>query len=262
MLAEGFRGRMAHRVGTKGTPIVLALDLMRTPGETTEALKQRAIRVVQQTGEAVCAVKVNAPLLLVIGLDGVKDVVSAAHEQGVQAIMDAKINDVGHMNTFMAHTYFAAGFDAVIANPLVGWEEGLQPVFEAATKAKAGVILLAYLSHKSAAEGYGLHVTDTSPARPLYRIFLERAIRWKADGVVVGATHPDKIREAAETLRGTVPIYTPGVGAQGGSLQEAMSSGATYPIIGRTIVEAENPRQIALNMKEEILKLRGSLQAS
>ncbi len=252
---------MAKRVGAKGSPIVVALDLPVKAGEGAEGLVKRASSLIQATADSVCAVKINAPLLLPLGLlDGVAEILREAHKLGLQAIMDAKINDVGHMNTLMARMYFEAGFDAVIANPLVGWEEGLQGVFDEAAKHEAGVILLAYLSHKAALEGYGLQVESAGDSmKPLYKLFLERAVNWKAEGVVVGATHLEKIQESAAFLAGRLPIYSPGVGAQGGSLAECLAAGTTYPIIGRAIVEAANPEQAAIAFKDMVMKARGSL---
>ncbi len=258
---SSFRRRMARRVGSSGSPIVLALDLAQGEEEGSEELKARAIRLVEEASDAICAVKINAQLLLPLGLQGVAEILKAAHQLGLQAIMDAKINDVGHTNEFIARAFFEAGFDAVIANPLVGWEEGLRTVFDEASKRAGGVILLVYLSHEAATEGYGLHVkTEDGGIKPLFHVFLERALKWNADGVVVGATHPEKIREAAALLRARIPIYSPGVGAQGGGLETALASGATYPIIGRAIVEAQNPREAALSFREVVTKSRNTPQ--
>ncbi len=257
---EGFRSRMAKRVGSTGTPLVLALDLPVRGRERAESLTHRALSLLEATADCVCAVKVNAPLLLPLGIEGVSEVLKEAHRLDLQTIMDAKINDVGHMNTFVAKTFFEAGFDAIIANPLVGWEEGLQGVFEEASKHQAGVILLAYLSHKAAGEGYGLEVrSDGNDVKPLYQVFLDRAVEWKAEGVVVGATHLEKIRESSAFLEGRVPIYSPGVGAQGGSLEACLAAGTTYPIIGRAIVEAEDPLRVAMGFKELVMKARSSV---
>lgn len=248
---------MARRVGAAGSPIVLALDLAQREGEGREELKRRAVRLLDEASEAVCAVKINAQLLLPLGLERVAEILEVAHRRGLPSIMDAKINDVGHTNGFMARSFFEAGFDAVIANPLVGWEEGLKTVFDEASKRDGGVILLVYLSHQAAAEGYGLQVkAEDGTLKHLYQIFLERALRWKADGIVVGATHPQRIHETAAILQARIPIYSPGVGAQGGSLEATLAAGATYPIIGRAIVEAANPRDAAFSFRETVGKAR------
>lgn len=36
-------------------------------------------------------------------------------------------------------------------------------------------------------------------------------------------------------------MYSPGVGAQGGSIESAIKAGARYLIVGRFITRAENP---------------------
>ena len=174
-------------------------------------------------------------------------IVERAHDLGLPAIMDAKINDIGNTNRAIAEYYFKAGFDAVIASPFVGWEEGMQPVFEAVRKMDRGVILLVYMSHKGAVEGYGQMVQDsfTKQLVPQYRIFAQKALAWKADGAVVGATYPEKIREVYSILKDEVPIYSPGVGAQGGDAEEAVKAGAEYLIVGRAIVEAKDPARTA-----------------
>jgi orotidine-5'-phosphate decarboxylase len=172
--------------------------------------------------------------------------------------MDGKVNDIGATNNVIAEYYFDAGFDAIIANPFVGWEEGLKPLFEAASRRQRGVILLGYMSHKGAVEGYGQSVRDaeTGIETKQYLTFARKAGRWNADGIVVGATAPDKIREIRVVIGEEVPIYSPGVGAQGGSPEAALKAGARFLIVGREIVQAEDPAQEAeaLRQKTELAK--------
>ena len=198
-----------------------------------------------------CAVKINHHLILPLGtFDGVQTLINQAHEHGLQAIMDCKANDIGNTNQIIAEYYFAAGFDALIANPFVGWEEGLKPIFEVAHKQDRGVILLTYMSHKAAAEGYGQTVIDPETRKPIsqYVSFAKKALTWNADGAVVGATVPEKIREIHKILGETVPIYSPGVGAQGGTPKAARDAGARYLIVGREITQAEKPAEAAKKM--------------
>ena len=166
--------------------------------------------------------------------------------------MDAKINDIGNTNRTIAEYYYKAGFDAVIASPFVGWDEGMQPVFEIAHKMNRGVILLVYMSHKGAVEGYGQTVQDPATGKlvPQYKVFAEKALKWNADGAVVGATYPEKIREISAILKNKVSIYSPGVGAQGGDAETAVRAGADYLIVGRAIVEAESPRKLAEQIRD------------
>jgi len=186
----------------------------------------------------------------------VQKIVRRAHELGLPTIMDAKINDIGNTNRTIAEYYFQAGFDAVIASPFVGWEEGLQPVFEVAEQMKRGVIVLVYMSHKGASEGYGQTVRNpkTGELRSQYMVFTEKALEWRADGAVVGATYPEKIREVYAVLKDKVPIYSPGVGAQGGDIQAAVEAGARYLIVGRNIVQADESAETAKRTRDTAQK--------
>jgi len=230
------------------TDIVLALDFPYQNPENRNALLAKAQAVLKAVHPHVCAVKINHHLTLPLGtFDGVQTLVKDAHGKGLQTIMDCKANDIGNTNQVIADYYFAAGFDALIANPFVGWEEGLKPIFDVAAKLTRGIILLAYMSHKGAAEGYGQTVLDAKTGKPTtqYISFARKALAWNADGVVVGATVPEKIREIHKVLGDAVPIYSPGVGAQGGTGKAAREAGARYLIVGREITQAQNPAEAA-----------------
>jgi orotidine-5'-phosphate decarboxylase len=234
----------------KKSNIILALDL---GVDRPQRLLTRSLRILNETHEHLCAVKLNRQAVLPLGLfSGVQKIANRAKELKLPMIMDAKINDIGNTNRAIAEYYFKAGFDAVIASPFVGWTEGLQPVFEVAQKMNRGVIVLVYMSHRSAVEGYGQMVQDAGTGQlvPQYKIFAEKALKWKADGAVVGATYAEKIREIHAVLKGKVPIYSPGIGAQGGDAEAAVKAGADYLIIGRSLVETEDPAKEAEQIRD------------
>jgi orotidine-5'-phosphate decarboxylase len=110
------------------------------------------------------------------------------------------------------------------------------------------------MSHPGAIEGYGQQVLSEQSAKPepQYLLFARKAVKWGADGVVAGATYPDKIREIRQVTGGKVPIYSPGIGAQGGDIAEAFKAGCKYAIVGRAIFESEDPAKSALEMKDKI----------
>ena len=80
-------------------------------------------------------------------------------------------------------------------------------------------------------------------------MFAEKALKWKADGAVVGATYPEKIREIHQMLREEVPIYSPGIGVQGGKIREALNAGARFLIVGRSITLSEKPGENAKKLR-------------
>jgi len=241
-----FKEKMEETAKKKESKIVLALDFPFQRPEKREGLLVKARDVLEAVNRYVCAVKINHHLVLPIGtFDGVQKLIAQIHEKGLLAIMDCKANDIGATNRVIAEYYYTAGFDALIANPFVGWEEGLKPIFDTAYKLQCGVVLLAYMSHKGASEGYGQTIYDekTGVKTPQYVSFAKKALKWNADGVVVGATYPEKIREIREILGENVPIYSPGIGAQGGAAEAAIKAGASYLIVGRDITLAQNPRE-------------------
>ena len=243
-----FKGKMEETAKKKESSIVLALDFPFQSIEKRDELLANAKDVLEIVHPYVCAVKINHHLVLPLGtFDGVQELVTRIHEKQLLAIMDCKANDIGATNQVIAQYYYAAGFDALIANPFVGWEEGLKPIFDTAHKLHRGVILLTYMSHKGASEGYGQTIYDAKTGKKTlqYVSFAKKALKWGADGAVVGATYPERIMEIHKILGKNVPIYSPGVGAQGGVAETAAEAGARYFIVGRQITLAQNPGEAA-----------------
>ena len=246
---------MMEAAKSKDSRLILALDFPFEAAENRDKILTQAQKVLKAVHPYICAVKINHHLTLPLGLfEGVDQLVEQIRGQGMLAIMDAKINDIGNTNQIMAEYYFAAGFDAIIANPFVGWEEGLKPLFDVSKRLNRGVILLTYMSHKGASEGYGQMVIDpeTGLQTPQYFSFAKKAIKWGADGVVVGATFPQKIAEIKQILGQNVAIYSPGVGAQGGAAETAIKSGANYLIVGREITNSGDPAKVARTLSDSI----------
>ncbi|HEX9862575.1 MAG TPA: orotidine 5'-phosphate decarboxylase [Candidatus Bathyarchaeia archaeon] len=247
-----FKAKIEETAKKNASHTVLNLDFPFQNPEHWQNLLAKAQNVLYAVHPYICAVKINHHLVLPLGtFDGVQQLITRIHEKGLPAIMDCKANDIGATNQVIAEYYYAAGFDALIANPFVGWEEGLKPIFDVARKQQRGVILLAYMSHKGAIEGYGQTVYDakTGKKTPQYVAFAKKALEWSADGVVVGATVPEKIREIREILGEKVPIYSPGIGVQGGAAETALKAGARYLLVGREITLAQNPAEIAIKLR-------------
>ena len=178
-----FTAKIQEAAKSKKSPLILALDFPFEAQQNPDNLLGKAQRVLEAVHPYICAVKINHHLTLPLGaFDGVQQLVEKIRGQGLLAIMDAKVNDIGSTNQVIAEYYYAAGFDALIANPFVGWEEGLKPLFEVSRRLDRGVILLCYMSHKGAAEGYGQTIIDSETGeRTLqYVSFAKKALTWGA----------------------------------------------------------------------------------
>jgi orotidine-5'-phosphate decarboxylase len=222
--------------------VVLALDFSDPLGKRLN----HALEVLEATKHAVAAVKVNHHLLLPFGLVGIGPIIENCKDQGLPLIADLKVNDIESTNLNVVDSLLEFGFDALIANPFVGKEEGLGGVIGRLHSEDAGLILLVYMSHKGADEGYGLRIED---GKQLYKVFAQRAKDWGADGVVVSAKSSDKIAETRRIVGDDCLIFSPGIGAQGGDLKASEGGGADFLIVGRSITESKEPLKVLRELK-------------
>lgn len=242
-MTRPFRERIAGAAAAKKSPVVLALD----PTAGRRSLTEFVAKTIRAAEQHVCAIKMNFHLILPLSGAEISRINKLAHSYGLQSIADVKLNDIENTNEIAIDHLTRMGFDAVIANPFIG-KSGMSALVQKAHGLDAGVIALVYMSHPGAKEGYGLEVGG----RGLYRTLLERAEESAADGIVVGATKLDILKEVAKRL----PVYSPGVGAQGGDAEQAIKNGADYLIIGRSIVEARQPAKAAKEIQDRILFVR------
>jgi len=136
-------------------------------------------------------------------------------------IADAKRGDIGNTSTYYAKTFFEyLDCDSVTVAPYMG-EDSVTPFLEFKDK---WVILLALTSNKGALD---FQLTTDQQGKELYKTVLEKSAKWgSAEQLmyVVGATRSTDIA----AVRKQVPDHfflVPGVGAQGGSLEDVVEYG-------------------------------------
>lgn len=140
-------------------------------------------------------------------------------------IADAKRGDIGNTSTMYAKAFFEdLGFDSVTVAPYMG-KDSIEPFLAFEDK---HTIMLALTSNEGAFD----FQTQKIEGKELYKTVLETSKSWKNYQnlmYVVGATKAEYFRK----IRKIVPdsfLLVPGVGAQGGNLQDVCKYGITKDI--------------------------------
>ena len=213
-------------------------------------LETKTIQNIKQLHPYLCGIKLNFHLLLPLSGKEILKINKTAHRYGLQTIADIKLNDIGNTNKITLEHLWKLGFDAVIANPIMGLDS-LKSLVKSAHKNDKGVITLCHMSAPEAKLSYDLELKMKKKQR-LYHLFLDWALAAKVDGIVVGATFPKIIQYCSQTAKKNLSIFSPGVGTQGGNATEVISSGTDYLIVGRTILNSKNPVAVAQALQLEI----------
>ena len=190
--------------------------------------------IVEATADLVGAFKPNLGFWLAEGPAGLRALQTLVTEipTHLPVILDAKFNDIGNTAAAYAHAAFETlGVDAVTTNPYLG-VDALRPFL---AEEKHGVFLLARTSNPSAPD-----LQDESvDGHPLYEKVARLAVEWDTEnpgdcGLVVGATYPEELARLRE-IDPDLPFLIPGIGAQGGDLEAAVTHGPTTSGLGPVI---------------------------
>jgi orotidine-5'-phosphate decarboxylase len=176
---------------------------------------------------------------------------------GLFIIADAKRGDIGNTSAMYAHAIFDhADYDSVTVAPYMG-EDSVKPFLLYPGK---WVILLALTSNKGSQD---FQLTADASGERLFEKVLRKSQEWGSDEqlmYVVGATQTEMLKK----IRQIVPnhfLLIPGVGAQGGSLEEAARYGMNDQCgllvnSSRQIIYAGSSENFAEAAGEEARKLQ------
>lgn len=169
-------------------------------------------------------------------------------------IADAKRGDIGNTSSMYARTFLGnMDFDAVTVAPYMG-EDSVTPFLEYPSK---WVILLALTSNKGAFDFQLME--DATTGERLFEKVIKTAATWgTTDNLmyVVGATKAEMLAD----IRKMIPdhfLLVPGVGAQGGSLEEV----AQYGLNDQCGLLVNSSRQIIYASSGEDFKEAARLEA-
>lgn len=249
-MSEAFKKRAQEAAGEKSR-IVVAFDPVinpysKSPAERAREREETLSWILELLGKlegTVAGVKIGVPAIFSLGLDSIEQIIRS-FEKKYLFICDSKMADIGHVNRVVAEQVFGAGFDVLIIHAAVGRKEGMDRVVDLAAKMGKGVLGLCAMSHPGAYEHLNKHTGE----------LLAIADSSGVDGFVLPATFPDLIRAARKSYPSKL-IFSPGVGTQGAPFGSAISAGADFEIIGRSITQAPSPAERA----KEIAKVMRSV---
>jgi uridine monophosphate synthetase len=194
-----------------------------------------------------------------------KETVEAVPKE-IPIIIDGKRNDIGSTAAAYAHalfSYYAA--DCVTLNPYLGYES-VKPFLSFEDR---GMFMLCRTSNPGSDKLQNLSVYLQSDAGikgeqtpvKLYIHVAREVCSWSPNiGLVIGATVPEAIREIRREFP-EVWMLCPGIGAQGGSLEESLDCGlredgmGILPMVGRSIYQDQYPGEKAGWFCEQINKV-------
>ena len=175
-------------------------------------------------------------------------------------IADAKRGDIGNTSTMYAKAFFEdLDFDSVTVAPYMG-KDSVEPFLAFNNK---HTIMLALTSNEGAFD----FQTKNVDGKELYKVVIETSKTWKNSEnlmYVVGATKAEYFTEIRQLIPNSF-LLVPGVGAQGGSLQEVCKYGMSENVgllinSSRGIIYASNETDFAEKARDEALKMQQEME--
>ncbi len=186
--------------------------------------------IIDATHHLCVAYKPNTAFYEAYGLKGWKalektiNYINEKHPE-IFTIADAKRGDIGNTSTMYAKAFFEdLVFDSVTVAPYMG-KDSIEPFLAFENK---HTIMLALTSNQGAFD----FQTKTVDGKELYKQVLETSKTWKNSEnlmYVVGATKAEYFAEIRKIIPNSF-LLVPGVGAQGGNLQDVCKYGLSENI--------------------------------
>lgn len=248
--------------------IGLDVDLKKIPSfllEKEDPIFEFNKAIIDATHHLCVAYKPNTAFYEAYGIKGWK-----ALEKTIQylndyypevfTIADAKRGDIGNTSTMYAKAFFEdLAFDSVTVVPYMG-KDSVEPFLAFENK---HTILLALTSNAGAFD----FQTQCVDGKEVYKKVLETSTRWKnAQNLmyVVGATKAEYLADIRKIIPNSF-LLVPGVGAQGGNLQDVCKYGMNDSVgllinSSRGIIYASNNDDFASAAAQKALELQQQMQ--
>lgn len=189
------------------------------------------------------------------GWESLEKTIKYLTQYDVFTIADAKRGDIGNTSSLYARAFFEhLNFDAITVAPYMG-SDSVSPFLSYEGK---WIILLALTSNQGAFDFQ--MKTDRETGNRLYQDVILQSAQWGTPEnmmYVVGATKAEMLKD----IRALIPdhfLLVPGVGAQGGSLEEVAKNGINQRCgllvnSSRGIIYASNDKDFAEQARKKAM---------
>jgi len=224
-------------------------------------------QIIDATHDLAVAYKPNTAFYESRGVEGWKSLKKTIDylnnlEDPVFTIADAKRGDIGNTSTQYAKAFFdELNFDSVTVAPYMG-KDSVSPFLNFEGK---WVVVLALTSNKGAFDFQ--FIQDDQNKEKLYETVLKTSKSWGNEEnmmFVVGATKAEMLQQVRKHIPNHF-LLVPGVGAQGGSLEEVAKYGMNKEVgllvnSSRGIIFASAGKDFAEKARVEALKLQQQME--
>lgn len=225
------RQQLLNQIKKKKSMLCVGLDtdLEKIPQhllKTDDPVFEFNKAIIDATHEFAVAYKPNIAFYEAMGIEGWKSLKKTidylnSEYPDLFTIADAKRGDIGNTSTRYARAFFEnLDFDSITVAPYMG-VDSVQPFLEFKNK---WVILLALTSNPGSSDFQNI---KSESSEMLFESVLRKSAEWGAPDnlmYVVGATRADRLKEVRAIAKDHF-LLIPGVGAQGGSMEEVIKNG-------------------------------------
>ncbi len=211
----------------------------------------------------ICGIKIQMAYFEVLGSAGiiaVENLIKLAKERQLIVLIDGKRGDIGTTCEAYAKAYLSEGLlgsDGLTVNPFLG-TDGIKPFVSLCEKNNRGIFVLVKTSNPSANE-FQENISDKiASSVEKWGNSTQSENGFSSIGAVVGATNGQELQYFRNLMPHTW-ILAPGIGAQGGSMDDVLSIrknklGVIIPV-SRSVLYASAGDDFAEQAGEEILRL-------
>lgn len=247
-----FFERLEARCLTIDSPLCVGLDPRVEPGtpDADERIVELNRRIVDATSSLALCYKPNIAFYEQhgpVGLQALADTIALIPDE-IPIVLDAKRGDIGATAEAYAAACRRLRVDAVTVSPYMG-ADSIKPF----TDAGLAVFVLCRTSNPGGSEYQTLACSrgEGDSGRPLYHLVAEQALSWPGEIGLVVAGNDAEALSALRDAAADAWFLAPGIGAQGGSMDEAVSAGVrsdgmgVLAVVARGIANADDPEAAA-----------------